>query len=357
MPPSHDERTEPATPRKRMEARKQGQVARSQDVTAAVLLLAGFLALMFFGPALWNSMVKMLRVLLGDEGSGSIGALYPLAGAAVADILMKLAPILLLMFFSLLVALFAQIGWLFSLEPLTPNLNKLNPINGIKRLFGVRAVMTALINFGKLLLVGSVAYATLSGSAAAILFSSTYEYQEMLLLGSDLLFTLALRLAGALIILAILGYTWQRYKHERDLRMTKEEVKDEMRSMEGDPQVKRRQRQVQMQIAVQRLQHDVPKADVVITNPTHVAVAIGYDPATMPAPRVIAKGADEIALRIRQIAGNAGVPIVERRALARGLFEAVEVGQYVPERFYRAIAAILAYVYELTGRRAPVGAA
>ncbi|MGB0716467.1 MAG: flagellar biosynthesis protein FlhB [Phycisphaerae bacterium] len=357
MPASFDERTEPATPRRRMEARKQGQVARSQDITAAVLLLAGFLSLMVFGPSLWTSMLKMLRGLLGTEGVGSLDELYPLAAASFADVLLKLAPILILMFISLVVALFAQIGWLFSLEPLVPSLNKLNPISGFKRLFGLQAVMSSLINFAKLLFVGTVAYVTLSGSAAAILFSSAFDYQEMLLLGSELLFTLALRLAAAMILLALLDYAWQRYKHERDLRMTKEEVKDEMRSMEGDPQVKRRRRQVQLQLAMQRLQKDVPTADVVITNPTHVAVAIGYDADSMPAPKVIAKGGDEMAMRIRQIAAAAGVPIVERRALARGLFEAVDVGHYVPERFYRAIAEILAYVYELTGRRSPVGAA
>jgi len=159
-----------------------------------------------------------------------------------------------------------------------------------------------------------------------------------------------MKLSIALLILALLDYAWQRFRHERDLRMTKEEVKDELRRMEGDPHIKRRRRQLQLQLAMQRLRKDVPKADVVVTNPTHLAVAIAYDSGTMMAPKVVAKGADEIALRIRQIAAECGIPVVERKPLARALYEAVEVGQYIPENFYRAIAEILAYIYELAGR-------
>ena len=169
------------------------------------------------------------------------------------------------------------------------------------------------------------------------------------------MFELCMQLSAALLVLALLDLAWQRYRHERDLRMTKEEVKDEMRSMEGDPAVKRRRRQLQLQLAMQRLQRDVPTADVVVTNPTHVAVAIGYDVETMAAPKVVAKGADHIAIRIRQIAAQHGIPIVERKPLARALFEAVDVGQYIPEKFYKAIAEILAYVYELTGRSPMAG--
>ncbi|MHC5109877.1 MAG: flagellar biosynthesis protein FlhB [Planctomycetota bacterium] len=357
MPAEYDEKTEPATPRRRQEARNKGQVARSQDISAAVLLTVAFLALLIFGPALWQSMMKMVSVLLGNEGATSLDETRSLAVVAMIDVVKKLAPILVMMFLTLLAVLYAQIGWLWTLDPLTPSLQKLNPISGIKRLFGIRAVMTASINFGKLLFVALVAYVTLLDNVAAIVFASAFDYREMMLLGSDLLFSLAIRLGLALLLLAFIDYVWQRYKHERDLRMTKEEVKDEMRSMEGDPHIKRRRRQVQMQLAVQRLQQDVPKADVVVTNPTHFAVAIAYDMDSMPAPRVVAKGADELALRIRQIATGAGIPIVERKALARSLFDAVDVGDYIPQRFYKAIAEILAYVYELSGQSLPVRAA
>jgi len=164
------------------------------------------------------------------------------------------------------------------------------------------------------------------------------------------MFKLGIRLSAALLVLALLDVAWQRYKHERDLRMTKEEVKDELRSMEGDPQVKQRRRQVQLQLAIQRIRRDVPTADVVVTNPTHFAVAIRYDATAMVAPKVVAKGADHLALRIRQVAQEFGIPIVERAPLARALYADVEVGDNIPERFYRVVAEILAYVYELTGR-------
>ena len=221
--------------------------------------------------------------------------------------------------------------------------------------------MTAVMNLGKLFVVGLVAYLVIAGSAPAILLAFTLDFADLFWLGAHIVFRLALALTGAFLLLAFLDLAWQRYRHERDLRMTKEEVKDELRSMEGDPAIKRRRRQIQLQLAMQRLKKDVPEADVVVTNPTHVAVAIRYDSATMSAPQVVAKGADRIALRIREIAAVHGIPIVERKPLARALFETVEVGQYIPEQFFRAIAEILAYVYELTGRspvtakRQPVG--
>lgn len=351
MPADHDEKTEAPTPRKRQEARRRGQVARSQDVTAAVLLLVGFLALLLFGPALGRALVSIVRTALMSESPMAPAEALPFAAAVFIEAAKSVLPILLAMFFALLLAMFAQVGLLFTWTPLKPSFSKLNPISGFKRLFSMQSVMLGLINFGKLLVVGVVAYMVLMGSAAGIIYASTLEFRDTFRLGWALLFEMTMKLSLALLILAMLDFAWQRYKHERDLRMTKEEVKDEMRRMEGDPQIKRRRRQVQLQIAMQRLGRDVPKADVVVTNPTHVAIAIAYDGDTMSAPKVVAKGADHVALRIRQIAMRVGIPIVERRALARGLYEAVDVGEYVPERFYRAIAEILAYVYELTGKR------
>ncbi|MCP4245577.1 MAG: EscU/YscU/HrcU family type III secretion system export apparatus switch protein [bacterium] len=186
--------------------------------------------------------------------------------------------------------------------------------------------------------------------ADQIMFSLSLDYVSVFGLGAALVFQLGMTLAIVLLVLALIDYAYQRYKHERDLKMTKEEVKDELRSMEGDPVVKRRRREVQMQLAYPRLQKEVPGADVVVSNPTHVAVAIKYDADTMASPRVVAKGADLMALRIRQLAAASGVPIMERPPLARALYESVQVGQEVPERFYQAVAEILAYVYELTGR-------
>ncbi len=345
-----DDKTESPTPRRRQETRRRGQVARSQDLTAAVLLLSGFLALSFLGPAIWHSLLAMTRAGLTAEPPILLDDVLPFAGAVAVETLMRLGPFLLILFVAMLLALLAQVGLLFTGQPLVPSLSKINPLNGLKRLFSVRSVMLVVANTGKLLVVALVAYVSMSGSAAAIIHAFMFGFHEVFGLGSSLMFELGMRLSAALLILALLDYAWQRHRHERDLRMTKEEVKDEMRSMEGDPLLKRRRREVQLQLAMQRLRKDVPSADVVVTNPTHVAVAIRYDAETMTAPKVVAKGADLIALRIRRLAAEFGIPIVERPPLARALYEAVEVGAYVPERLYLAIAEILAYVYELTGR-------
>lgn len=356
-----DEKTEAPTPRRLQEARQRGQVPRSQDLTAAVLLFSAFLALALVGPALWKTLIDITQAGLGGDFSTSIDDVLILASISISEALKRLAPFLLIIFGAMLVALVGQVGLLFTFEPLRPSLNKINPLSGLQRLFSVRSVMLAVVNFAKLIVVAAVAYVVLLSSADSVIFAFTFDYLQLAHLGWALLFRLGMSLSVALLILALLDLAWQRYRHIRDMRMTKEEVKDELRSMEGDPQIKRRRREVQLQLAFQRLRKDVPKADVVVTNPTHYAVAIAYDTDTMPAPRVVAKGADWMALRIRMLAQEFNIPIVQRPPLARALYESVKVGQFVPERLYRAIAEILAYVYELTRhtpralRREPAG--
>lgn len=348
-----EEKTEPATPRRRNEARNKGQVARSQDLNAVTVLLAGVLALKFLGPSIWAFMLATVKKGLTPLNMSSLDEVFVFATSTAVEMGKHLAPIVLIMAVALLAVLYAQVGPLLTTHTLIPNLGKLNPINGVKRLFSIRSVMLAVVNVLKLTVVCTVAYVTMKGSQAAVLYAFTLGISDIYRLGAKLIFELGIKLLAVLLIIALLDFAWQRRKHEKDLRMTKEEVKDELRSMEGDPMIKRRRRQVQLQMAMNRLKKDVPAADVIVTNPTHFAVAIKYDADSMAAPKVVAKGADYVALRIRQIAKDEGIPIVERRALARGLFEAVEVGQYVPERFYQAIAEILAYVYELTGHTVP----
>lgn len=350
MPADRDEKTEPATPRKRQEARSKGQVARSQDLTSAVLMLAAFLSLYLLGPKIWLTLLAMTRYALSGDFLPKSENLLPYAGAMATGAFRLLVPFLIILFVALLVALLAQVGLLFSWDPVTPKLSRLNPISGIQRLFSLSSLMTAFTNIGKLLAISAVGYASMMGSAAAVLYAFTFGYSDLFRLGSSLVFDLSMRLGAAMLVLALLDLVWQRYKHQRDLRMTKEEVKDEMRNMDGDPQIRRRRREVQMQLSMARLRKEVPTADVVVTNPTHFAVAIKYDAEIMAAPKVVAKGADYAALRIRQLALEFGIPIVQRPPLARMLFADVEVGGLVPERLYRAIAEVLAYVYELTGR-------
>jgi len=328
-------------------------VARSQDLPAAVLMFSAFIALWFIGPGLWKGLAAIMVAALAPEVAYSTDDLLPFVKAIGSELMRRLGLFLLIVFVATLASQFAQVGLLFTTQPLVPSLSKINPLTGLQRMFSMQSLMRAVINFGKLLLVGAVAWITLAGCSAVITYSFSLGFHDFIQVGAALTHDLGIRLATAMMILALLDLVWQRYRHERDLRMTKEEVKDELRSMEGDPQIRRRRQQLQQQLAAQRLQQDVPGADVVVTNPTHVSVAIRYEAASMPAPKVVAKGGDYLALRIRQIARDHGIPIVERKPLARALFESVEPGEYIPERFYKALAEILAYVYDLTGRVPP----
>jgi flagellar biosynthetic protein FlhB len=312
--------------------------------------LAGFLGLGLLGPGFWFEWLAMIRTALTTESVPRVDEVLSFSATVSMQVIQQAAPLLAIVFLAVLATMLAQIGLVFTWQPLSPSLSRINPWTGLQRLFSLRGLMHAAAAFMKLLVVAAVAYLTLVASAVALTQASVLDHFDTVRLTSALAFRLAMQVGVALLILALLDYAWQRYRSERELRMTKEEVKDELRSMEGDPHIRRRRRELQLQLAMQRLRKDVPKADVVVTNPTHVAVALQYDAQTMPAPKVIAKGADYAALRIRQIAKEFSIPIVERPPLARALHQSVDVGQYIPERLYKAIAEVLAYVYELTGR-------
>lgn len=345
------ERTEPATPRRKQESRERGQVAKSQDLTAAVAMTAGMVALELTGRSLWGAMQSMMRA--GLEGSPSVSevGLGDFALLMLSTAGRTVIPFMIIILLAVLLALYMQVGWVFSWHPLTPSLNKISPLQGIKRIFSPRTAVSATVNIAKMILVAAVAYWTLVGGINRIVFSAQMDHVALYVMGAETLFRLGVRLSVVMLLLALIDFAYQRYRHEKDLRMSKEEIKEELKRMEGDPIMKRRRREVQMKLAMQRVQRDVPKADVVITNPTHLSIALRYDPASMNAPKVVAKGADWMAYRIRQIAAASGVPIVEKRELARLMYDAVQVGQEIPDRFYKAVAEVLAYVYELSGRK------
>jgi flagellar biosynthetic protein FlhB len=243
-----------------------------------------------------------------------------------------------------------QVGFLFTTQPLMPRLDKLNPINGVKRLFSTRTLVQLGVNLLKLALVSVVAWYELRGRSSDIMLAMAIDPWRLVVVLATVLYEVGLKLALVLLIVALIDFTWQRYKHERDLRMTRQEVKEELRRMEGDPIIRQRRRKIQFAAAIQRIRSAVPTADVVVTNPTELAIAIKYDAKSMAAPKVVAKGADYLAKKIREIAALHGIPIVERKPLAQALYKTVDVGQEVPEQFYKAIAEILAYVYQLSGR-------
>jgi flagellar biosynthetic protein FlhB len=245
----------------------------------------------------------------------------------------------------------AQVGLNFHAQRLAPNLGALNPLKGLGRLLGQgRGAFQLVMNLMKLLLVALVGYSAVRGRMEQIVSVQQLSFLQVFALGAQIIYSIALRIGVLLLLLAIVDYIFQRWRIERELRMSKQEVKEEMKRMDGDPLIKSRRRQIAMQIARNRLRAEVPRADVVVTNPTEYAVALKYDAQSMNAPRVIAKGQGYMAMQIRQIAVAHGIPILERKPLARALYRLVEVGGEIPEQFYQTVAEILAYVYELTGK-------
>lgn len=344
-----EEKTEPATPRRRLEAREEGQIARSTDLTAAVVLLAGLTILNAFGSDMFQRLLDLTREMsdVSDGDVASIQAWVLRAGMVGASVI---APFLLLLLMATAAGGLLQTGGLVASKLLTLKFDHLNPARGWKRLFSLDSLTRLAQSILKMVFVSVVAWYSVKDQIDALLGVGQAAPLIIASRGAELVFALALRMGLALLILGLIDYFYQRWKLEKSLRMSKQEIKDEMKRMDGDPLVKQRRRQSQMKLAMQRLGIDVPKADVIVTNPTEYAVALQYDEATMAAPRVVAKGTDFLALRIRQIAALHGIPIVQRPPLARGLFAAVEVGDDVPPMYYKAVAEVLAYVYRIAGR-------
>ncbi len=353
MPEDNGERTEQPTARRRQEARSEGRAPRSTDLTAAVSLLGAVLFLYAFGGRLLQELLGVMDEL-GDPGT-TIGALTAPTARVGWRVVVMLVPVLAAMFIITLLAALFQTGLIIAPKKLQPKLSNLSPMRGLKNLFSSQALIRTGLGLLKMTLVAGIGYVTVMGELDRSLSLSGLHTWGILSVSAELMNLLALRLAVVLVVLALLDYAYQRWSHEKSLKMSKQDVKDEMKRMEGDPQIKARQQKVRTEVAMQRIRRDVPQADVVVTNPTEFSVALKYDEDAMTAPRVVAKGADFLALQIRQLAQRHGVPVVQRPPLARGLYAKVEVGQEIPAEFYRAVAELLAYVYRLSRRAARAG--
>ena len=347
------EKTEQPTQHRLMDARRRGRVAKSADLSAAVDLLGAIIVIIAVGGLLIRGMSTLIRRLLEGETLGdalTIESMTDGAKWAAWQGVMVIVPVLLLMFVVAAVGQVMQVGLLFSAEPLRPKLERLNPIAGVKRMFSKRNLVKAVVNTGKLVLVVAISWLVIGRWMPRLIGLAALDPVPGMFLLARAAAELALWLVFLLLVLGVIDFMYQKWQHSQDLRMTKQEVKDERRSMEGDPQMKGRRMRLMRQIAMQRIQAAVPDADVVVTNPTHFAVALKYDADSMGAPRLIAKGADYMAVRIRHVAVANGVPIVERPPLARAIYYGVEVGREIPPHLYEAVAEILAYVYRLEGR-------
>jgi flagellar biosynthetic protein FlhB len=349
---SNQERTEFASAKRRQDFRDKGEVAQSKEVNTAVILTSSLLLWFFYGPVFWANLSDLIAGFWRTCGEFHLTKVSTLTLALfiTQKMALLLAPMLLLVVIVGFFSSFLQIGWLFTTKPLIPDLAKLNPIKGAAKFFSKRSLVEVVKSLLKVILVGTVAYETVAGEFTGALALVDMDLTETVrYLGIMAALVLA-KSCGILIVLALIDYGFVHWEMEQKMKMTKQEQKEEMKEMDGDPHVKSRIRSIQQQAARKRMMAEVPKADVVVTNPTHIAVALAYRRGEMDAPRIVAKGAELIAMRIKEIAQEHKVPIVENVQVARALHK-LEVGAFIPEDLFKAVAEILAYVYNLKGRK------
>ncbi|MCL1915760.1 MAG: flagellar biosynthesis protein FlhB [Desulfovibrionaceae bacterium] len=355
MPQSDPSRTEKPTPKRIKKAREKGNVPKSAEISSTLNILTGAIIAYFWISFVGREMMELLRRLFGPESYAfdpTPGNIYVLFLSLAASVAKMTLPILLTIgFFSYMVQRL-QVGKLWTTEPLRPKFSKMNPINGLKRMFfSLQTLIRLFKNVLKAVVIGLAPFLVLKGELPVL---STLYYTDATGLAVYILkigFKMAVYALIPMIILAVADLIYTRWDYIENLKMTKSEVKDEMRQAEGDPAIKSKQRQKMLQISRRRMMQAVPKADVVITNPTHLAVALKYDFKIAPAPVVVAKGADRVAERIKEIAKENRVPIRENKPLARALFSQTEVGEVIPEDLYQAVATMLAQLWNQKGRR------
>ena len=347
------EKTEVPTEKKRRESREEGQVAFSKELSSAALLAGIVLTLVATSPIILDAMRELMSQIFRDLAQRkelSIDSIFTLSGEILSIILPAFAPFAAVIIFAGIFASVLQVGVMITFKAVAPKFNKIIPLTGLKRLFSSQSLADFLKSMAKLIIVGFVGYLTYIDKITELNGLSVSTPESILIYNFTVVAEVAGKIVLALVAIAIFDYFYQRWHHEQQLMMTKQEVKDETKQTEGDPQLKARIRQIQREMSNARMMQEVPKADAVIVNPTHFSVAILYDRDVMSAPEVIAKGADHLALRMRTVARENNVPILERPELARDLYANVEIGDDIPERFYKAIAEILAFVYRLRKR-------
>ncbi len=352
------EKTEPATQKKLNDARKKGQVAKSREITNGLELLALFLILKFwvgnmgiqFLELFDNIYKKIPELTTYWEGTLPQQDVRIVFRQMLMQVLTIIAPILLIGFLIAFITDLAQVKWKPTLDPMKPKFSKLNPIKGVKKIFSVNALVELVKSIAKIGLILYVCYSYLKDKWPILLNLYDVTLMQALQLAAETVTDLGIRIAALYMLIAFADFAYQKIKFKNDMKMSKQEIKEEFKQQEGDPQVKGKIRQKMREVSMRRMMQDLPQADVVITNPTHYAVAIKYDPKVADAPLVIAKGEDYLAARIKEVARENHVEIVENKPLARMLYANVEIGEAVPPELYQAVAEVLAFVYQLQGR-------
>ncbi|MBR1852269.1 MAG: flagellar biosynthesis protein FlhB [Lachnospiraceae bacterium] len=352
------EKTEPATEKKLSDARKEGQVAKSREIANGVGILALFLILRFWVPTMGRQLLSVFSVFYGRiseqvtfwQGFSPQNDTRLIFRRMLLQSVIIMGPILLIGLIIAFLCDLVQVGWKPTMKPMQPKLSKFNPLSGLKKIVSVNSLVELVKAIAKIGVIAYMCYNYLKDKWNLIFILYDMTLPEALNLLLRIVTDLGIRIAAVYMVIAFADFAYQKYKFAKDMKMTKQEVKDEYKQSEGDPQIKGRIRQKMREASQRRMMQDLPKADVVITNPTHYAVAIKYDPEVAEAPTVLAKGEDYLAQRIKEIARENHVEIVENKPLARILYANVEVGEAVPPELYQAVAEVLAFVYHLQGK-------
>lgn len=354
------EKTEEPTAKKLKDSRKEGQVARSREIGNCLLLLALFIILKVWIGSLGTSLIEEFTAVYNKipELSKSRGGLdeiglYGLIQDVLQEMLIILLPVLLIAFAVAFLSDLVQVKWAPTTKPLKPKFNKLNPISGFKKIFSVQAIVELLKSLLKIMLISYIVYTTLKDSVGFIFLVYDMPLMQAIYNAGNIVINLGIKVSAFYVVIAAADFIYQKWKFNQDMKMTKQEVKDEYKNTEGDPQIKGRIRQRMREVSQRRMMQSVPQADVVITNPTHYAVALRYDPDKYDAPYILAKGEDYLAQKIKEVARENQVEIVENKPLARMLYHNVDVGAQVPPELFQAVAEVLAMVYSMRGTNPP----
>lgn len=349
-----EEKTETATPKRRREAREKGQVAKSRELVTAILLLVTFLTIRIFAKSIYGNLTDLITFFLSNpvdaENAVKPGDLITVYLQCLWIFAKVMAPIMGIAALVAVAVNYLQVGFLFTLKPLVPKFNKLNPIEGFKNIFSKNALVELIKSILKIGIVGYVIYSYLKNNFIVIPELLAMDMQSTAAFIGNTIINTGIRVAAVLIVISLFDYGYQFWQFEKNLRMSKQEIKEEYKMTEGNPQIKSKIKEKQRQMSMRRMMTEVPKADVVITNPTHFAIAVKYDASKAEAPIVLAKGKDIIAQKIKEIAKENNVPTVENRPLAQALYKSVEIGDMVPAELYKAVAEVLAFVYGLKNK-------
>ncbi|WVK71589.1 flagellar biosynthesis protein FlhB [Roseburia sp. 499] len=352
------EKTEPATAKKLRDAREEGQVAKSKELSAAVDLIALFLVLKIFISYIGENLISMFPVIykkmpdiINDSAGGmSIFSATTVVNNVMLVILKIVAPVFVVgVLVCILINIF-QVGWKITTKPMRPKASKINPLSGFKRIFSKDSLFELVKSIAKIALIAYVAYTAIKGHQNELFLLYDIPLMQVIILVGSIVIDAGFKISLVYLVVGIADWFYQKHKFKEDMKMTKQEVKDEYKNTEGNPEIKGRQRSKMREASQRRMMQNLPTADVVITNPTHLSVAIKYDADKNSAPVVIAKGEDYLAMKIREIARENNIEIVENKPLARMLYANVEVGAEVPPELYQAVAEVLAFVYSLKNK-------